>query len=76
MALLEEDVLEAKDPRIKDSDEWPSYTLKKTKVLSQVTGEPVSLFAANTDHPVRVLGILDSVNPIYKRKSMFLHVIR
>ena len=75
MAILEEDVLEAKDPKIKDSDNWPSYTLKRTKVLSQVTGEPVSLFAANTDHPVQVLGILDPVNPVYKKNGMFSHVI-
>ena len=73
MVILEEDVLEAKDSKIKDSDKWPSYTLKRTKVLSQATGEPVSLFTANTDHPVQVLGILDSVNPAYKKNSMFPH---
>ena len=76
MAILEEDILEAKDPKIKDSDKWPSYTLKKTKVLSQATGEPVSLFAANINHPVQVLGILDSINPVYKKNSMFPDVIR
>ena len=70
MAIPEEDVLEAKDPKIKDSDRWPSYTLKKTKILSQATGEPVSLFAANTDHPVQILGILDSVNPVYRKNGM------
>lgn len=76
MAMLEEDILEAKDPKIRDSDKWPSYTLKKTKVLSQATGDPVSLFSANTDHPVEVLGILDTVNPVYKKNSMFIHAIK
>lgn len=70
MAILEEDVLEAKDPKIKDSDNWPSYTLKRVKVLSQKTGDPVSLFAANIDNPVQVFGILEPLNPSYRQYRM------
>ena len=67
MALLEEQVLEAKDPRIEDSDNWPSYTLKRTKVLSQKTGDPSSLLEANIDNPVQVLGVLDDPDPSCRR---------
>ena len=70
MAIPEHDVLKPKDHRIKDSDDWPSYTLKKTKIFSQTTRELCSLFAANTDHPVNVLGTLETVDPAYKRNSM------
>ena len=63
MATPEEEVLEARDPKIKDSDNWPSYTLKKVKVLSRKTGDPVSLFAANIDNPVQVLGTLGPLDP-------------
>ena len=67
MALSEEQILEAKDPRIKDSDNWPSYTLKRTKVLSRKTGDPSSLLEANIDNPVQVFGILDDLDPSCKK---------
>lgn len=63
MAIPEEDVLQPKDSKIEDSDDWPLYTLRKARVLSQESGEPVSLFAAHNDHPVTVLGTLEAVNP-------------
>jgi len=62
MAVSEEDILHARDSRIEDSDEWPLYTLRKVKVLSKETGEPVSLLSAHNDHPVTVLGTLEAVN--------------
>ena len=74
MAILENEILEARNPKIKDSDNWPSYTLKRTKVLSQTTGEPVSLFAANTNNPVQVLGTLETVDPAYRQNSMCLEI--
>ena len=67
MALSEEQILEAKDPRIKDSDNWPSYTLKRTKVLSRKTGDPSSLLEANIDNPVQIFGILDDLDPSCKK---------
>lgn len=63
MAVPEEDILHAKDSRIEDSDEWPLYTLRKARVLSKGTSEPVSLLSAHNDHPVTVLGTLEAVNP-------------
>ena len=63
MAMSEDEVLEAKDPKIKDSDDWPSYTLKRTKVISQKTGDPVSLFEASIDNPVQVSGVLGVLDP-------------
>ncbi len=62
MAVSEEDILHARDSRIGDSDEWPLYTLRKVKVLSKETEEPVSLLSAHNDHPVTVLGTLEAVN--------------
>ena len=62
MAVSEEDILQAKDPEIKDSDDWPVYTLRKTNVLSKETGELVSLLVAHNDRPVIVLGTLEAVD--------------
>ena len=59
---LEEDVLKSRDPDINDSDDWPLYTLRKTKVLSKETGELVSLLTAHADNPVTVLGTLEAIN--------------
>lgn len=74
MAVPEEDILHAKDSRIEDSDEWPLYTLRKARVLSKETGEPVSLLSAHNDHPVTVLGTLEAVNPdlIHSSEDNFL----
>ena len=62
MPVPEENLLRSKDPAIQDSDDWPLYTLRKAKVRSKHTGELVSLLAAHDDHPVTVLGTLESVN--------------
>ena len=66
MTVPEDNVLQVKDSRIKDSDNWPSYILKRTRIVSTTTGEPVSLFSANTDHPVKVIGTLETVDPSYR----------
>lgn len=76
MAILEDEILEARNPKIKDSDNWPAYTLKRIKVLSPINGEPVSLFAANTDNPVQVLGTLGTVDPAYRQNSMCATPVR
>ena len=62
MPVPEENLLRSKDPAIQDSDDWPLYTLRKAKVRSKHTGELVSLLAAHDDHPVTVLGTVESVN--------------
>ena len=69
MAVPEENILHARDSRIEDSDEWPLYTLRKTRVLSKKTGEPVSLLSAHNDHPVIVLGTLEAVNSDFVHSS-------
>ncbi|KAL8830734.1 MAG: hypothetical protein Q9191_001264 [Dirinaria sp. TL-2023a] len=61
MIVPETKLLWPKDPRITDSDDWPSYVLRKVKVLSKATGEPVSLLAAHDGHPVKVSGTLEAV---------------
>lgn len=63
MPVSEEDILHPRDPDIKDSDEWPMYTLRKAKVLSKETGDLVSLLTAHNDHPVTVVGTLEAVSP-------------
>lgn len=62
MAISEEDVLEPKDPSLCNSDEWPTFNLKKISVTSSKTGEQVSLLSAHKGHPVVVLGRLDKVD--------------
>jgi len=62
MAVPEEDLLHARNLQITDSDDWPLYTLRKARVLSKETEEPVSLLSAHNDHPVTVLGTLETVN--------------
>ncbi len=52
----------ARDPSIKNSDDWPVYPLKKVKIVSESTGLPVSLFTAHQGHPIRVLGYLDRID--------------
>ena len=62
MAVLEEDVLMAKDPSLRNSDEWPTFSLKKISITSQKTGELCSLLAAHKAHPVTVSGKLEKVD--------------
>lgn len=47
-----------KDPSLINTDTWPIFALKKVKVVSQDTGQPVSLLAAQKNNPVRVTGQL------------------
>lgn len=62
MATLEEDVLKPRDPALRNSDEWPTFNLKKISVTSSKTGEQVSLLSAHKAHPVIVSGKLDKVD--------------
>lgn len=62
MAVSEASVLWAKDPSIVDSDDWPVYSLRQVNVLSELTGETVSLFTANGYHPLRVIGYLEKID--------------
>lgn len=73
MAVPETKLLWPKDPRITDSDDWPSYALRKAKVLSKATGEPVSLLAAHDGHPVKVSGTLEAVDDEYSANGMDCH---
>ena len=70
MAVPETKLLWPKDPRITDSDDWPSYALRKAKVLSKTTGELVSLLAAHDGQPVKVLGTLEAVDDEYSANGM------
>ncbi|KAM0800179.1 hypothetical protein BDR22DRAFT_821937 [Usnea florida] len=62
MEILEEDVLKPKDPSLINSDEWPTFNLKKINVTSQRTGKVCSLLAAHKAHPVIVSGKLEKVD--------------
>lgn len=62
MATLEEDVLMPKDPSLRNSDEWPTFNLKKINVTSQNTGEVCSLLAAHKGHPVIVSGKIEKLD--------------
>ena len=61
MAISEEDVVQAKDPNIKDTDEWPSFCLRKVNVVSMRNGQLMSLLEAHQDNPVKVSGQLETV---------------
>lgn len=67
MAVSEASVLWARDPSITDSDDWPVYSLRQVNVLSELTGETVSLFTANGDRPLRVVGYLEKIDRILSR---------
>lgn len=67
MAVSEASVLWARDPSIADSDDWPVYSLRQVNVLSELTGENVSLFAANGNHPLRVVGYLEKIDRTLSR---------
>lgn len=62
MAILEEDVLKPKDPSLRNSDEWPTFNLKRISVTSQKTGELCSLLAAHKAHPVTVSGKIEKID--------------
>ena len=62
MLVREDAVLEPKDPSIENCDDWPTYSLRKIKITSHVTGEPVSLLKAHKDHPVKVVGYLEPID--------------
>lgn len=67
MAVSEALVLWPRDPSIVDSDDWPVYSLRQVNVLSQLTGETVSLFTANGNHPLRVVGYLEKTDKTLSR---------
>ncbi|MCJ1467463.1 hypothetical protein MMC07_006088 [Pseudocyphellaria aurata] len=62
MTVSEESVLEPKDPSIENWDDWPTYSLTNIEVLDQLTALPVSLFSAHKDHPVKVIGHLETID--------------
>lgn len=67
MAVSEASVLWARDPSIADSDDWPVYSLRQVSVHSELTGENVSLFTANGNHPLRVVGYLEKIDRTLSR---------
>lgn len=69
MAVPEASVLWARDPSIADSDDWPVYSLRQVNVLSELTGETVSLFTANGAHPLRVVGYLEKIDRTLSRSG-------
>ncbi|KAL9123356.1 MAG: hypothetical protein Q9187_000083 [Circinaria calcarea] len=48
-----------------DSTQWPEFSLKNVRVLSEATGGFVSLLAAHQAFSVRVEGILEEIDPAY-----------
>lgn len=62
MAIPEEDILEAKDPNITDTDMWPSFSLRKVNIVSMRNGQIVSLLEAHQDNPVKVSGQLETIS--------------
>lgn len=62
MTFSELDVLEPKDPSIENWDDWPTYSLRKTSIISQKTGESISLLKAHKDHAVKITGYLETID--------------
>ena len=61
MHVLEDSVLQPKDPGIQSSDKWPCFALKDVNVVSQQTGEQASLLSAHKANPVTVTGRLEEI---------------
>lgn len=51
-------VFKPKNPALINPDDWPTFSLRKGNVVSQGSGQPVSLLSARKDHPVKVTGYL------------------
>ena len=51
-------LVKPKDPALINTDNWPIFALRKARVVSQETGEQVSLLSAQTNNPVKVTGQL------------------
>ena len=62
MTCPELDILEPKDPAIENWDDWPTYSLRKTSIISQKTGKPTSLLKAHEDNPVKISGFLETID--------------
>jgi hypothetical protein len=74
MPISELDVLEPKDPSIRNWDDWPTYVLRKTNIISQKTGEPTSLLKAHRDHAVKITGYLETIDSDQSHLSMLCPV--
>ena len=70
MAVSEELVLQKKDSAIENHDDWPNFVLQRITVLLQATEEPTSLLKAHKDHPVKVIGYLDTIDAEHSHLSM------
>ena len=71
MPIPEEDVLKQKDPNITDTDEWPSFSLRKVSIVSTRNGQHVSLLEAHKDNSVQVSGQLETVTKDQLRLSRY-----
>lgn len=49
-----------------DTDQWPEFGLKNTRVITQTTGELVNLLMAHAGLPIRVEGILEEVDATHR----------
>lgn len=50
------------------SDDWPIHHLRKVNVISQQTGQCVSLLESHKDHAVQVTGVLADIDPSTSQK--------
>ena len=62
MPVAESSVLRPRHADRTNPDDWPIFTLTNAYVVSQTTGLPCSLLAANKDNKVKVVGRLGEVN--------------
>ena len=67
MSVPEEEILHPSDP-LSNPDDWASFGLRKVKVVSQETGELVSLLTASTQRKLTMLGQLDEVAEVYQNQ--------
>ncbi|KAL9612507.1 MAG: hypothetical protein Q9167_002892 [Letrouitia subvulpina] len=63
MIPIDEDrILLPRDPAISDSNNWPTFSLRKVNVVAEGGDRPVSLLAANSAFPVKVSGVLQRID--------------
>ena len=74
MTCSELDILKPKDPSIENWDDWPTYSLRKTSIISQKTGKSTSLLKAHENHAVKISGFLETIDPDQAHLGMITRV--
>ena len=70
MSVAEAQLLFQRNLNLKSSDDWPAFSITKAQVVSQQTGELVSLLSAHKGNPVTVTGRLEEIAEEFTSSSL------